>query len=239
MEILAIIPARGNSKGIPMKNISMLNGKPLIYYTIEAAKKSKQINRIIVSTDNLKIANISKKFGADVPFIRPKSISRDNSNTLDVIKHSLDYLEKNENYVPDIVILLQPTSPLRIYKKIDKSIQLLKQSHSDSVLSVYKPKSHPYRAFWHVDGFLKPFKNNFQKYSRRQLHPNLYSPTGEIYAFWLKTLKKYNSIYGKKIKPILSENDEIIIDIDKPIDLFFAEMILKSWSSYKKRFLNK
>jgi CMP-N,N'-diacetyllegionaminic acid synthase len=236
MEVLSIIPARGNSKGIIEKNIRILNGKPLIYYTIQAAKKSKHINRILVSTDNIKIANIAKKFGADVPFVRPKSISKDNSSSYDVIKHTLHFLEKNENYIPDIVIFLQPTSPLRTSKKIDKSIQLLKHSKSDSVLSVYKPHSHPYRAFWYKDGLLKPFKNNFQKYSRRQSHPSLYSPTGEIYAFWYETIKKYDSIYGKKIKPIFPDDDEYIVDIDAPVDLFIVEMLLKYWKNYKKRF---
>ena len=236
MKILGIIPARGGSKGIPQKNIRLLNGKPLISYTINSAKASRQIDKVIVSTDNSKIANISKKLGAEVPFIRPKSISKDSSSTLDVIKHALDYLEKNENYVPDIVILLQPTSPLRTTKKIDQSIQLLRNSNSDSVLSVYVPHSHPYRAFWIKNGFLKPFKNNFQSYSRRQLHPSLYSPTGEIYVFWNKTLKKFDSIYGKKIKPILPRKDDIIIDIDTIEDLFFTEMFLKYWSTYKKCF---
>lgn len=113
MKILALIPARGDSKGIPNKNIQKIGGKYLIEYTINSAKRSKLIDKIIVSTDSKKIASISKKLGAEVPFLRPKKISIDKSPTIEVIKHTLGFLSNNQFYVPDIILLLQPTSPFR------------------------------------------------------------------------------------------------------------------------------
>jgi CMP-N,N'-diacetyllegionaminic acid synthase len=234
MNILAIIPARGGSKGIPHKNIQKLAGKPLIYYSINSAKISKCFNKIIVSTDDEKIAKISKGFGAEVPFLRPKNISKDSSSTIEVIKHTLEFLKKNQNYIPDIIIVLQPTSPLRTLNLIKSTIQILKKSGSTSVISVSKIKKHPFSAFWLKSGLLKPFKQNFTEYNRRQKYPDLYFPTGSIYAFWNKTIKKYNSMYGPKIKPIVIDIENI--DIDNKLDLFIAEMIIKNWNKYKKRF---
>jgi len=147
MKILGLIPARGGSKGIPLKNIQKLAGKPLINYTIESAKKSK-IDKVIVSTDTKKIAQISTSAGAEVPFLRPKKISKDSSSTIKVIKHALKFLKLKQNYEPDIIVILQPTSPLRTAKMINNSINILKKSKCSSVISVSKIKSHPYASFW-------------------------------------------------------------------------------------------
>lgn len=235
MEILSIIPARGGSKGIPLKNIVLLNEIPLITYSIKSAKKSKLINRVIVSTDNKKIALIAKKSGAEVPFFRPKKISKDSSSTQDVIIHALNYLEKNESYVPDIVVLLQPTSPLRNTNNIDKTIRKLKKEKSNIVLEISKIKTHPYRSFWANGKYLKPFKQNFLKFHQRQQFPTCYYPTGEIYAFWTKNLKKFGNIYGTKIQGIIKSPDEINNDIDNMFDLFICEMKIKYWEQYKKK----
>ena len=228
MEILAIIPARGGSKGIHKKNIRLLNNKPLIVHTINAAKNSKLITKLIVSTDDKKIASISKKYSAEIPFMRPKKLSRDNSSLSDVISHSLQYLEKKENYIPDIIIILQPTSPLRTSEKIDSSILSLKRSKADSVISVCIPRNHPYRSFLIDNHYLKPLRKDFKKYYQRQLLPKIYSPTGEIYAFWIETWKKYKSYYGKSMKPLLPKKNEIILDIDNETDFFVCESILKN-----------
>jgi len=237
MNILGIIPARGGSKGIRNKNIRILAGKPLIYYSIRSAKNSK-INRIIVSTDDTKISKIAKSAGADVPFMRPKKFSKDSSSTLDVVNHAIDTLLKKENYHPDIITILQPTSPLRTSKMITNSINLLKKSKCTSVISVSKIKTHPYTAFWMEKNYLKPFKSNFTKFNRRQTFPSLYYPTGSIYTFWYDTLRQNNSIYGTRIKPMISK-DEIEIDIDTPFDLFMSEMILLHWKKYRTKFFKK
>ena len=223
MKIVAIIPARGGSKGIPLKNIKKLFGKSLIEHTINAALNSKKINKVIVSTDNEKIARISKSLGAEVPFLRPKKISTDSSNSIDVIKHALKKLEKSK-FIPDIIVMLQPTSPFRTSQMIDKSIDLLTKSKSTSIISVAKIKKHPYLSFWHYDKYLKPFKKDFLKYYQRQLFPELFYPTGGIYTFWASTLTKYNSLYGPRIMPMIISNEIINLDIDSNFDFFIAEM---------------
>ena len=236
MDILALIPARGGSKGISNKNIRNLAGKPLIEYSIISAKKSKRINRIIVSTDNKKIASISKKAGAEIPFLRPKQISKDNTPIIDVIQHTLDFLENTESYKPKIIILLQPSTPLRSIQDIDNSINLLLNSKSSSVISVFPTKTHTDISFTIHHSFLKPLNPKFEKHSLRQKRKSIYTPSGLIYAFWYDTLKKYNSIYGPKIKPLISQNNAELIDIDEPFDLFLAEMILKHWKHFLKNF---
>ena len=190
MKILSIIPARGGSKGIPKKNICKLNGKPLLSYSIKNALESKLVNRVVVSTDDDAIAKISKRYGAEVPFIRPKNFSKDSSSSIDVVKHVLQELNDKEEYVPDIVTLLQPTSPLRTTKSLDKSIQLLIKHKSDTVLGVFELKSHPYSAFWKKNGYLKPIKKNFLKFYQRQKRPDCYYPSGSIYTFWSKNIKR-------------------------------------------------
>lgn len=233
MKVLAIIPARGGSKEIPMKNIKKLGGKPLIEYTIQAAKKSKEINRIIVSTDSTRIAQISLKAGAEIPFLRPKALSKDNSSIIDTINHTLEFLRINESYVPDIISLLQPTSPLRTSQTIDQSIRMLKKSKFTSVIAVSEIKTHPYASFWNNNNYLVAYNSNFRKYDQRQKYPALYYPTGSVYTFWNTTLKKYNSIYGPKIKPLI---EQFSIDIDTKYDFFIAEMMILHWKKYRKKF---
>ena len=234
LKILAIIPGRGGSKGIPSKNIQKLGELPLIAHTIKSAKNSTKVNRIIVSTDNKKIAKIAREYGADVPFLRPKKFSRDSSSTLDVVEHTIHYLQKVENYTPDIIIILLPTSPFRSPDLIDKSIRLLKKTNATSVVSVFKSKEHAFKAFLPKDGFLKPFKSNYKKYYRRQLLPDFYHTTGAAYTFWFDTLKKFGHYYGPRMKPIISTKDEMNIDVDSLFDLFVAEMTQKHWKKYSK-----
>lgn len=237
MKILAIIPARRGSKGIPVKNIRKLSGKPLIEYSIGAARNSKMVNRIIVSTDDKKIAEISRKAGAETPFLRPKKLSKDNSLVIDVVKHAIEFLSSSESYTPDIITLLQPTAPLRTSKLIDKSIQILKNSEATSVLSVAEVKIHPDISFSYKKNYLKPLNPKFKKHSLRQKRMPIFYPTGSIYTFWYKTMKKFGSIYGPKIKPLIIYDKSETLDIDEPYDLFMSEMTLKYWKNYKKKFI--
>ena len=230
MKVIAIIPARSGSKGVPLKNIKKLNKKPLIQYTIDVAKKCKKIDRIIVSTDDKKIANICKKLGAEVPFIRPKKISGDLSSMEDVVSHAINFLE-NKSYFPDIIVLLQPTSPFRLPKEIDKAIKKFSKSKATSLVEVKKTNNHPYKSFKKKNKLLIPFETNFQKFHARQTLPEIFYPTGSLYIFWNKTLKKYNSIYGTKILSHLQENE--LIDIDTEFDFFIAEMMIKNWRAKK------
>ena len=235
LKILAIIPARGGSKGIPLKNIKKLNKLPLVAHTIQDAKNSKQINRIIVSTDNKKIAEISRKYGAETPFLRPKSFSKNSSSTLDVVQHTIQFLKKVENYTPDIVTILLPTSPFRASTLIDDSIKLLKKSDATSVVNVAKNKEHAFKAFLLKDDFLKPFKANHKKYYQRQLLPDFFHTTGSVYTFWFTTLKKYGHYYGPRMKPIITADEKMNIDIYNVFDFFVAEMTQKYWKSYLKK----
>jgi len=234
MKILGIIPARGGSKGIPQKNIRKIGEKPLIQHSIEAAKKSK-INKIIVSTDDQKIAKIAKKLDIEIPFLRPKEFSKSSATTLSVISHTLTFLKENQNYEPDIIVLLQPTSPLRTAAMIDKSIFLLKKHKASSVITVSKVKTHPFSAFTYNKNFLKPFRKDFAKFDQRQQYSSLYFPTGSIYTFWNKTLQKSHTIYGSRILPIISDQ-EISVDIDTKFDFFIAEMTMLHWKKYTKKF---
>ena len=234
MKILALIPARSGSKGIRLKNLKKLINVPLIEYTLSSAKNSKKINKILVSTDDNKIIKICKNFSI-TPLLRPKNLAKDETPITHVIQHSLQYLQNNEEYIPDLIILLQPTSPLRTSVDIDKGIQLLIKSNATSVISVSKLKNHPFLSFWKKGEYLTPYQKNYKKNKRRQQLPNLFFPNGAIYVFWYKTWKKYNSIYGPRIKPYIMPH-ETSIDIDDPIDFFFCEMILKYWKSFKKQF---
>jgi CMP-N,N'-diacetyllegionaminic acid synthase len=229
LKILALIPARGGSKGIPMKNLKKIAKKPLIQYTIDIAKKSKIFDKIVVSTDNQKISSTSKKLGADVPFLRPTSLAKDNTPSIKVIKHALNFLEKKQDYVPEIVLLLQPTSPIRTVELIKKSVNLLKKNKTDSVISVAKVKTHPYNCFWEKNKTLQPFNKKFKLYSLRQSLPELYYPTGSIYTFWTSNIKKYDSFYGLKISPLLVTNKEFLVDIDDDFDLFLAKSIINNF----------
>tara|TARA_B100002049_G_C16000074_1_gene341105 strand:+ start:145 stop:882 length:738 start_codon:yes stop_codon:yes gene_type:complete len=223
IETLAIIPARGGSKAIKNKNIINLGGKPLIYYTIIEAQKSKLISRLVLNTDNKKIAGVGKNFGVEVPFLRPKKFAKDDSPLDDLIKHTLSFFKNKECYEPKIIIILQPTQPFRNTRLIDKSIRMLEKSKASSVISVAKITQHPYASFWYKTNFLKPFRTDFKKFYQRQKVPDLYFPTGEVYVFWAKNLKKFGNFYGPKIKPLI-RNEDHITDINLPIDLFYAEM---------------
>ena len=135
-DILALIPARGGSKGIPKKNIMITGGKPLIVYTINKALKSQYKLRVIVSTDNKEIANIAKSAGAEVPFIRPPKLANDDTPGILPVLHAIRWMDEKEDYQPDVVICLQPTSPLRNSDDIDKALELITQKDVDSVVSV-------------------------------------------------------------------------------------------------------
>lgn len=236
MKILCIIPARGGSKGISLKNIRNFGEKPLIAHTIDIAKKCNFFDKIVVSTDNKKIKKISESYGAEVPILRPKKFSSDTSNIFVVVKHMLNFLEKHQSFIPDMVIILQPTSPFRTLKMIKKSISLLKNSQGTSVISVATVKEHPVISFSKKGLYLNPIEKNFEKFSNRQKRTLLFYPTGAIYTFWAKNIFLYKSIYGKNIIPLIINEKEFNLDIDDPYDFFVGEMQLNYWKEYKKFF---
>ena len=222
---VAIIPARGGSKGLPRKNIKKLLGKPLIAYTIEAAKKAKSLDRIFVSTEDKEIAKIAKKYGAEV-IERPVELAADDTPTYKVLQHAVKEIEN-----ADIVVTLQPTSPIRDAKDIDKAIEILKDS--DSVVGVCEIEYHPYWTKKIENGFLVPFVQSDKEYFRRQDMPKAYRINGAIYVTKKHVLMHENSVFGKKASPLVM--DELhSIDIDTELDFLAAEAALKKIKGKKK-----
>lgn len=220
--ILVIIPARSGSKGLPDKNILMLNNKPLIHYTIEAARKIFNDKKIRVSTDCEKIKFISEETGLKVGPLRPKSLSKDNTSSYDVIMYEINNFEKiNESL--DTVILLQPTSPFRNSNHILQAIELYSDK-LDMVVSVKKSHSNPYfNLFEENNGFLKKVKKS--DFIRRQDCPDIWEYNGAIYIMNVKSLKKMNLNEFKKIKKY--EMDSYYsIDIDNEIDFKLCKVLL-------------
>lgn len=227
-KVLGIIPARGGSKGIPKKNIAALGGKPLIEYTFKAAKDSKLIDRLILSTDSKEIAEVGKENNVEVPFIRPKELSMDETPTLPVIKHAVDFMRDKLKYSADIILILQPTAPLRKPKHIDEALHLLINSDADSTVSVVEVP-HQYNPFFTMkidDGKLSFYKQEGTKLTRRQDLPKSYSRNGAIYALRLETLNVKESLYGDKCLPYIMEFSESI-NIDSKYDLSIAGLFLK------------
>lgn len=225
--IIAIIPARGGSKGIKKKNIYPLLGKPLIEYTIKEAQKSIYLDEILISTDDKEIARIAQKAGGRVPFLRPPKISGDNATSEDVILHSLKWCKDNNHYY-DYFVLLEPTSPLRKVKHIDYAIkELLMNKKANTLISVTKVRQHPYQMkiinkFGFLDSYSRAYKGNI----RRQDLPGVYIPNGAIYISQISTFNKKISFYGGQTIPyIMKEEDNW--DINTYYDIKIVESILK------------
>ena len=233
MKIISVIPARGNSKSIPLKNLAKLNNKPLIYYSIKQSLKCKLINRTIVSTDSKLIAKISKKYGAEVPFLRPQNLSKDSSKDRGFFEHLLKWLKDNENYRPDLIVQLRPTNPLRSQKMILKAINSMKKNtKADSLRSISIPERSPYKMWIKKGKFLEYFmkaksKNkDYFNMDRRKL-PKIYWHDGSIDIVRSKTIEKFDDLIGRKV--IYLENDyPYLIDIDSKKDLKLANLLLKN-----------
>lgn len=222
-KIIAIIPARGGSKGLPRKNIRLLAKKPLISYTIEEALKSEYINRIIVSTEDQEIANISKHYGAEV-VKRPDSLSRDDSLTIDAVFHVIESPNVQIEKL-DVVILLQPTSPLRNLQDIDIAIDIFLKNECNSVISVCEYEHSPYWAYKIDDKFLKPlFENSYLKMRRQDL-PKSFMPNGALYISTVGVLQEYKSFNSPKTLPYIMPLIRSV-DIDNELDFIVAESIL-------------
>ena len=234
MKIIALIAARGDSKGLKNKNLLIIGKKSLIEHTIHHAINSKRFDRIVVSTDDKTIAKVSEKAGAEIPFMRPKKLAKDNTVMKEVISHALSFLKKQEGYCPDIVVLMQPTSPFRGKNMIQRSIALLKKSKATSVISVAETEHHPFISFFYEGKFLKPLRKDHQNHSLRQKRIPVYHPTGSLYTFWVSNIKKYNSIHGPKIFPLVIKDKFLNHDIDDLYDLFLADMTVRFWRTYKK-----
>ncbi|MFT5244448.1 MAG: CMP-N,N'-diacetyllegionaminic acid synthase [Psychroserpens sp.] len=224
-KILAIIPARGGSKGIPNKNIIDIGGKPLIEYSISPAlalKKSKYISEVIVSTDSVNIKNIAENLGVSVPFLRPESIAGDEAKSIDFIKHALEYFESKDVFF-DAVLLLQPTSPLRTYNMLIEAIDIYMSSNSESLISCYKEEYINDLVMYRKSkksNFLEPLNRLHNKGVRRQEHGEVFVRNGAIYLTKTSYLKSNSQIISDN--PVLFEmkkNESINIDGKEDIEL--------------------
>ncbi|MBQ2666256.1 acylneuraminate cytidylyltransferase family protein [Methanobrevibacter sp.] len=230
MNIISIIPARGGSKGIPRKNIKLLNGKPLISYSIEASKSCNLIDSTYVSTEDVEISEISKKYDAEV-IERPEELAGDDSSSIDVILHVFDYME-NHGSLPDLFILLQPTSPLRTSEDIEASIKLFLDSDCDSLVGVCEMDHRSLLNFSLNNGFLVQNNNESLFNSRRQDFPTYYSLNGAIYITTPDFIRKNRSFYCDKTIPYVMSKERSI-DIDTPLDFKLAEIILNEFNDVK------
>ena len=228
-KILAVVPARAGSKGLPGKNIRILNGKPLIAWSIEEGKKSKYIDKLIVSTDGKQIAEIAQKYGAEVPFIRPKELATDNAPTSGVLIHAINFFKnKGDNY--DIIVLLEPTSPLRTVEDIDIPIEkLIENKNARSIVSVAILESaHPmFTVKIEENGFIKPFLGgNRIKSIRRQELEDVFFFEGTIYISYISTYEEVETFYHEQTLAYVVDRFKYF-EVDEEEDLVIMEALMK------------
>lgn len=225
MKVVATICARGGSKGLPGKNVRLLCGKPLIVHTIEVARRCKLIDRVMVSTDDPKIAEIGREAGAEVPFLRPKELAQDNTPKLPVIRHAVQFLETEEGYYPDIVVDLDATSPLRTEKDIEACIRMVRDEGADNVFSVTEARRNPYYNMVEIiNGKVKPVKELDYPIIRRQDAPEVYDENASIYVWRRDVLMDNDSLYLDRTRIYVMPR--WAIDIDDETDFEFVEFIL-------------
>lgn len=220
LKVLGVIPARGGSKSIPRKNIAPLAGRPLIHYTIVGARKSRHIDRLVVSTDDAEIATVARESGAEV-VMRPAEYAADMAPTELALIHVLDTLEA-DGYVPDIVLTLEPTSPMRTHRLIDRCVEKFLASDADSVISVAECSPLVGRI---VDAqgrfeYLVPDQRR-----RRQDREPLYRESSTVYATRARTLRERGSVLGERLYAVVAEPGEAV-DINDPLDLVIAEALM-------------
>lgn len=220
--MIAIIPARQNSKGVKHKNVRLLNNKPLIAYTIESALHSKYINRVIVSTDGHEIANISRQYGAEIPFMRPDHLATDTASTVDVVLHLLDQLNVDKS---EHICLLQCTSPFRTSEHIDEAYEKMNHLGLDAIVSVCETPSHPYLSMVIQNNRLEYLLSEARNSDRRQDFPQVYNVNGAIYCIKAKVFTENKDFLptntGAYLMPQIAS-----LDIDTEYDFDLGEFYI-------------
>jgi CMP-N,N'-diacetyllegionaminic acid synthase len=235
MKVLGIIPARGGSRQAPGKNIRLLAGKPLIAYTIEAALHSTSVERLIVSTDDKKIAQVAQKLGAEVPFLRPADLAKDDTPDQPVFLHALEWLKDNDDYEPEIVVNLRPTTPFKTPQIIDRVVQRIIETGADMVrtMTLVEGVHHPYWMYrLSKDGSAKLFSGDIKlsKYYQRQLLPPVYRINGVADAMKIHIIYEDNILDNQNMKGVIISEKESM-DVDTEFDFMLCECILKSAES--------
>jgi len=233
LKVLGIIGARSGSKGIKDKNIKPLGGKPLMAWIIEAAKNSKYISRLIISTDSENYSNIAKQYGVEAPFLRPASLSTDLSPEIDYITYTINRLEEEEAYVPDIVVRLFPTVPLQLSEDIDKCIEnLLSDQNAHSSVVIAEARQHPMKTLKLIEKNEESYLVSYHSENgkdvtpiARQNYPKAYVRANVIVSK-ISTIKTMNSLTGDFVKYHIIPQERAI-DIDSPVDFFIAEKLME------------
>lgn len=231
-EVLGLVLARGGSKSVPRKNIFLVLGKPLLAYTIQAALAARSITRLVVTTNDPEIADIARRLGAEVPFLRPPELAEDETPDYPVVRHALEWLEAKDGYRPDLIAQLRPTSPLRTSLQLDEAVALLRaHPDADSVRGVCRPQQNPHK-MWRMasDGLLHPLlavpgvPEPFN--APRQTLPVVWWQNGYIDIFWRRTVFEQRSLTGAKVLGYVIDEPEHI-DIDSLHDIRVLELILR------------
>lgn len=234
--VLAIIPARGGSKGVPRKNIRDFCGKPLIAWTIEEALKCKYIDRLLVSTEDQEIAAVAKKYGAEVPFLRPEDLARDETPGIEPVLHAISWLREHEKFSPDLTCTLQCTSPFRKAYQISEALEKLVAGPYDSIISVCESEVNPYWMKKIEDGKLKDFMPTGINYTRRQDLPKVYRLNGALYLAWTSLLVRNKNWYTEKTIPYVMDKASSL-DIDDLLDFKIAEYLMKEKMAGEKQLI--
>tara|TARA_R110002049_G_scaffold29753_6_gene101281 strand:- start:2454 stop:3185 length:732 start_codon:yes stop_codon:yes gene_type:complete len=228
MKIIAVVPARSGSKGVPKKNIKDLGGKPLMAFSIMAGVKSKYINRVIVSTDTEEFAGIAKSYGAECPFLRPAEISGDKASDYELMNHLIHWLKENEGEAPDLIVHLRPTTPLRNVSQIDKAIEVfIENKQATALRSIHEMSESAYKTFELLDEqtLVTTFKheNDLDGANKaRQSFPKTYFANGYVDVLSADFIVKNNRIHGNKVLPFITEP---VVEVDTSFDFELLEMM--------------
>ena len=226
MRCLGLIGARGGSKGIPRKNLVDLAGHPLIYHTFSEARKSKSLDRVVLTTDDPEIAELAKSCGVEVPFMRPAELATDTAVMADAIQHALEWLKEHESYTPDALLLLQPTSPLRRTKHIDEAVALFESENADGVIGLSPPQEHPWDMVYFEDGEMRFAREKYSELTNRQTYREFYYINGAIYITRTELFTAHKNFWAGRIVPYYMDALDSI-DVDSEADLVIAGCLLR------------
>lgn len=226
MRCLGLIGARGGSKGIPRKNLVDLAGHPLIYYTFREAQQSKLLDRVVLTTDDPEIADLARRSGIEVPFLRPAQLASDTAALGDAIQHAIDWLHDHEGYKPDAILLLQPTSPLRTSKHIDEALTLFETEGADSVIGLSSPQEHPWDMVYLEDQQMHFARDKYSELTNRQTYREFFYINGAIYITRTELFAAHRHFWGGRIVPYHMDVLDSI-DVDSESDLVIADCLLR------------
>jgi CMP-N-acetylneuraminic acid synthetase len=233
LQVLALVPARGGSKGIARKNLQLLAGKPLVVHAVETGLAASLITRVVCSTDDPEIAQVARAAGAEVPFLRPAELAQDSSEDLPVFVHVLQWLEQHEGWHPELIVNLRPTSPLRRPSHVDGAIQLLLETGADSVKAICLARQHPHKMWLaRPDRCIEPFLKTPFRLARGPDVPraeleDVYWQNGVVDVTRRKLVLEHHATIGGRVAGLVTDPADSI-DIDTPLDLVLAELLLAS-----------